>query len=176
MGRAFSESPPTRTAVSFGASYCATSLRILAALSRYSLTSLQSASSPFFCSSPASPSIHSAHSRILESAGLAAPTPCRLCNSARAIVRLLSEPFWRPPVLDRFEPACLLVEVPEIAVHKADQPNLVAHLFDTNALAGEDDAEIDLAAIEADAAACGHGGGSIVERILELRQTSVGSG
>jgi hypothetical protein len=32
------------------------------------------------------------------------------------------------------------------------QPNLVAHLFDANALAGEDDAEIDLGAIEADAA------------------------
>jgi hypothetical protein len=41
-----------------------------------------------------------------------------------------------------------LVEVAEIIVHKADQPNLVAHLFDADALAGEDDAEIDLLPIE----------------------------
>ena len=35
-----------------------------------------------------------------------------------------------------------MVEVAEIIVHKADQPNLVAHLFDSDALASEDDAEI----------------------------------
>jgi hypothetical protein len=46
-------------------------------------------------------------------------------------------------------------------------PDTYAHLFDTNALASEDNAEIDLAAIEADAAACGHSGGSIVERIID---------
>ena len=53
-----------------------------------------------------------------------------------------------------------MVEVSEIKVHKADQRNLIAHLLDADALAGEHDAEIDLAAIEADASACGHGGGS----------------
>jgi len=57
-----------------------------------------------------------------------------------------------------------VVEVSEIKVHKADQRNLIAHLLDADALAGEHDAEIDLAAIEADASACGHGGGSVVER------------
>jgi hypothetical protein len=48
-----------------------------------------------------------------------------------------------------------VVEVSEIVVDKADQPNLLADLFDANALAGEDEAEIDLAPIEADAATRG---------------------
>ena len=39
-----------------------------------------------------------------------------------------------------------------------DEPYLVADLLDADALAGEDDAEIDLLAIEADAAACVNGG------------------
>jgi hypothetical protein len=38
-------------------------------------------------------------------------------------------------------------------------------LFDADALAGEDDAEIDLLPIEADAAACGHGDDFVVEWI-----------
>ena len=60
-----------------------------------------------------------------------------------------------------------MVEVTEIIIHKADQPELVAHLFGADALAGQDDAEIDLLPIEADAAACGHGDGPVVERIIE---------
>jgi hypothetical protein len=43
-----------------------------------------------------------------------------------------------------------VVKVAEIIVHKADEPNLVADLLDADALAGEDDAEIDLLAIEAE--------------------------
>jgi hypothetical protein len=42
-------------------------------------------------------------------------------------------------------------------------------------LAGEDDAEIELLAIEADAAACGHGDDLVVERVVEVGQASVGS-
>jgi hypothetical protein len=53
-----------------------------------------------------------------------------------------------------------VVEVAEIVVHKADEPNAVAHLLDSDALAGEDGAEIDLLPIEADAAAM-----SVVKRI-----------
>lgn len=68
-----------------------------------------------------------------------------------------------------------MVEVTEIISHKADQPNLVADLFDADALAGEDEAEVDLVAIEADSAACGDGDSLVVERIIELRQASVGA-
>ena len=46
-----------------------------------------------------------------------------------------------------------MVEVSEIVVHEADEPNVLAHLFDADALAGEDEAEIDFLPIEADAAA-----------------------
>jgi len=56
-----------------------------------------------------------------------------------------------------------VVEVAEIIVHEADEPNVLAHLFDADALTGEDDAEIDLLPIEADAPACGHGDGLVVE-------------
>ena len=68
-----------------------------------------------------------------------------------------------------------MVKVAEIIVHKADQPNLVADLFDAYALASEDLAEIDLLSIEADATACSHSDGSVVERIIELRQAAVGT-
>jgi hypothetical protein len=62
-----------------------------------------------------------------------------------------------------------VVEVAEIIIHKADQPELVAHLFDADALTGEDNAEIDLLPIEANAAACGHGGGSVMQRMSSGR-------
>ena len=55
-----------------------------------------------------------------------------------------------------FEPACLVVEVAEIVVHEADEPNPIVGLFDADGLAGKDLAEIDLLAVEADAAARGH--------------------
>ena len=66
-----------------------------------------------------------------------------------------------------------MVEVAEIIVHKADEPNLLADLLDADALAGEDGAEIDLLPIEADAPACGHGDGSVVEWVIEFGQASV---
>ena len=68
--------------------------------------------------------------------------------------------FWSERVLDGFKPAGFVVEVAEIVVHEADQPNLLADLLDADALAGEDGAEIDLLPIEADAPACGHDDGS----------------
>ncbi len=46
-----------------------------------------------------------------------------------------------------------MVEVAEIIVHEADEPNLLADLLNADALAGEDGAEIDLLPIEADAPA-----------------------
>jgi hypothetical protein len=59
--------------------------------------------------------------------------------------------------LEWFEPACLNVEIPQIIVHKGDKPDLFAHLFDSDVLTGEHDAEIDLLPVEADAATCGTG-------------------
>ncbi len=68
-----------------------------------------------------------------------------------------------------------MVEVAEIVVHEADEPNLLADLLDADALAGEDGAEIDLLAIEADAPACGHGDGPVVEWVVDVGQACVGT-
>ena len=68
-----------------------------------------------------------------------------------------------------------MVEVAEIIVHEADEPNVLADLLDADALAGEDGAEIDLLPIEADAPARGHGGGPVVEWVIEFPQASIGA-
>jgi hypothetical protein len=53
-------------------------------------------------------------------------------------------------------------------VHKADEPDFIAHLLDTDILAGEDGAEMDLSAPEADAATLGDGErGGLISRYTE---------
>jgi hypothetical protein len=44
----------------------------------------------------------------------------------------------------------LQVEVSEIVVHEADEPNVLAHLLEADALAGEDVEIFDLLAMQAD--------------------------
>ena len=61
-----------------------------------------------------------------------------------------------------------MIEEAEVVVHEADEPDFVGDLFDADVLAGEDLAEIDLAATDADAPAARNGDGAIVEGILEL--------
>lgn len=50
---------------------------------------------------------------------------------------------------------------------------MVFDLFDSDGLPGEDQAEIDLLSLVADAAACCDGHGLVVERIVELRQAVI---
>lgn len=69
-----------------------------------------------------------------------------------------------------------MIEVSEIVVHDADEPDALAHLFDADSLAGEDVAQVDLAPVVADAATVGDGGCPIVERIVEVAQAPVGPG
>lgn len=57
----------------------------------------------------------------------------------------------------RFEPAGLVVERSQIAVHEADEPDAVVNLSDADGLAGEDGAEIDFALFVTDSAASGEG-------------------
>jgi len=47
--------------------------------------------------------------------------------------------------LEWFEPAGLVIEVSQIVVHGADEPDAVVGLSDADILAGEDGAEIDFA-------------------------------
>lgn len=47
-----------------------------------------------------------------------------------------------------FESACLVVEVSQIIIHEADEPEALIGLFDTDGLVGEDLAEIDFSLFE----------------------------
>ena len=49
---------------------------------------------------------------------------------------------------DRLESTRLIVEIPQVIVHKGLEPDVVVGLSDADSLAGEDLAEIDLAALE----------------------------
>jgi hypothetical protein len=61
-----------------------------------------------------------------------------------------------------------VIEEAQIVLHKAHQPHLVADLLDAHVLAGEDGAEIDFAAPDANAAAAGDGDGAVMEGVFEL--------
>ena len=58
-------------------------------------------------------------------------------------------------------------------MHEADEPDALVDLFDADVLAGEDRAEVDLAPVEADAPAVGHGNGVVVQRVGELAEASI---
>ena len=68
-----------------------------------------------------------------------------------------------------------LVEVTQIVVHEGREPKAIVDLFDSNGLAGEDLAEVDFLAIEADAAAGGDGDRLVVERIVKRGQAGIGT-
>ena len=57
-------------------------------------------------------------------------------------------------ILDRFQSARLVIEVSQVVLHEADEPNAVLDLLDADLLASED--QIDLAAFKADPAAVRH--------------------
>ena len=69
-----------------------------------------------------------------------------------------------------------MVEVPEIVVHEADEPDLILDLFDAHPLPGKDLTEVDLPSVVADAATVGHRGRPVVERIVQLTQTAIRPG
>ena len=52
-----------------------------------------------------------------------------------------------------------MVEESQVVIHIADEPDSIADFLDPDVLVGEDGAQIDLAAPEADAAALGDGNG-----------------
>jgi hypothetical protein len=58
-------------------------------------------------------------------------------------------------------------------VHEADEPNALFDLFDADGLAGEDQAEIDFAVIEANPAAGCDGDGLVVEWVLQRWQALI---
>lgn len=68
-----------------------------------------------------------------------------------------------------FESACFIVEVSEIVVHEAYEPNAVVDFLDSQPLTGEYGRDIDLLAVHADAAACGDEDVAVVEGSVRLR-------
>ncbi len=59
------------------------------------------------------------------------------------------------------------VDVAKIIIHKRDQPSTFLNFFETDSLPGEDCAEIDLFAVQANAPTAGDADGVVVERIIE---------
>jgi len=68
-----------------------------------------------------------------------------------------------------------MVEEAQIILHEADKPDLVVDLLDADFLTGEDRAEVYLLPSEADAAAVCDGDGLVVEGVLEVRESAIGS-
>ncbi|WP_065008979.1 hypothetical protein [Mesorhizobium sp. AA22] len=56
----------------------------------------------------------------------------------------------------------LIVEISQIIVHEASQPDSVLDLFDADGLTGKDEAEIDILAVETDLPAGGDGDGLLM--------------
>jgi hypothetical protein len=68
----------------------------------------------------------------------------------------------------------LEVDISQIVVHEADEPNAVVHFFDSEPLTGEHGREVDLLAVPADTAAGGDQDVPVVEEVVQLRQAGVG--
>ena len=68
-----------------------------------------------------------------------------------------------------------MIEVSEIVVPEADEPGPIFHLFDTDLLTCELDADVDLLPVVADATAVGDGVGLVAEGIVEFIEPSIRS-
>src|SRR5215471_5058777 len=79
-------------------------------------------------------------------------------------------------MVERFEHPSLQIEVPQIIIHKADQPYVVMNLLDADGLSSKDLAEIDFFGAQTDAATAGDHDGFVVEGIVDVRQPGVGTG
>ena len=69
----------------------------------------------------------------------------------------------------------LKIDVAKIIIHKRDQPSTFLNFFETDSLPGEDCAEIDLFAVQANAPTAGDADGVVVERIIEIGQALIGT-
>jgi len=67
-----------------------------------------------------------------------------------------------------------VIEESQVVLHKANEPDFIAHLLDAHVLTGEDGAEVDLPFAEADTATVGDGNGAIMERVVELGKAAIG--
>src|SRR5258707_3430907 len=73
--------------------------------------------------------------------------------------------FWAKRVVERLQSFFLQIDVAEIVLHKADQPNTFFDFCDPQGLSCEDRAEINFFAVQADASAVGDANEAVVKRI-----------
>ena len=71
-------------------------------------------------------------------------------------------------IFERFEHPSFQIEVAQIIIHKAHQPNVVVHFFDADGL-------IDFLLAQTDTPATGDHDGFIVQGIVDVRQSTVGT-
>jgi len=85
--------------------------------------------------------------------------------------------FWQRAerIFNGFEHSSIEIEVTQIIIHKADEPDIVVNFFDADSLAGKDRAEVDFFVAETDAAAAGDHDGLVVEGVVDVRQSGVGT-
>src|SRR3981189_3979438 len=84
--------------------------------------------------------------------------------------------FWAKRVVERLQSFFLQIDVAEIVLHKADQPNTFFDFFDPQGLSCEDRAEINFFAVQADASAVGDVNDAVVKRISKFWQAAVAAG
>src|SRR5215468_4145557 len=84
--------------------------------------------------------------------------------------------FWAKRIFERFEHPSVQIEVPQIIIHKAHQPDVVVNLLDADGLSSKDLAEVDFFVAQTDAATAGDHDGFVVEGIVDVRQPGVGTG
>ena len=78
--------------------------------------------------------------------------------------------------MDWLQSAGLGIEVAEVVLHKADEPDTVRDLLDADLLAGEDGGEVDLPSFVADPPTARDQRGPIMKGILEILQAPIGPG
>jgi len=76
-------------------------------------------------------------------------------------------------IIDRFEPAGLVVEIPQIVLHEGDEPDALADLRQADILPGKHRTEIYLLSAKADAAAVRHGDRLIVKRVGQVFKAAI---
>jgi hypothetical protein len=79
-------------------------------------------------------------------------------------------------IFERFEHSSLQIEVPQIIIHKTDQPYVVVNLLDVDGLSGKDLAEVNCFVAQTNAATAGDHDGFVVEGIVDVRQPDIGTG
>ena len=82
--------------------------------------------------------------------------------------------FWPEGVVQGLQSFFLQINIAEIVIHKADQPNAVVDFFDADGLAGKHRREVNSLVAQANASAVGDHDDFVVEGIVEAGQSLIG--